>query len=303
MVCDNFGQFGLHKFGITGLAAETTEDFCCTVDLPTLDEVAGRFWEKEKAECENKSPEHLYGDGDAVGASVGVVLGTVVNARREKDTNGDTELVAGNDSTTDLFGCDLRHVKNDDGRDEADPKPGNKTTSYKQSIGMGAGLEANADDEDATTDDDGSPTTGKVGDITGHKSTKEGTGREDGDNERLLPGRESEASFVGAALGIFGVIGILAGVEVDEKVHAQDAIDVARVIAEEDTSKGSKGTHKIGFDGDGGLNAASVRRSDQARSARHDEGGPVISSDIGIWAVDEMVLLEYLGWFKEGEEE
>ena len=39
----------------------------------------------------------------------------------------------------------------------------------------------------------------------------------------------------------------------DEVLHAQDTGDVSGIITEEDTTKGSKGTHQVSPDGDGGL--------------------------------------------------
>ena len=62
-----------------------------------------------------------------------------------------------------------------------------------------------------------------------------------------------------------------AGVLSNDIVHTLDTIDVAGVIAEEDTTKGSKSAHEIGLVGNGRLNTICVRRGGQ-HDLRHDEG-------------------------------
>ena len=67
-----------------------------------LDIVTGGLGEHEETAAEDESPQELDGNGDAVRARVRAVLGTVVDARSEKQTDGDAELVARDESTTDL---------------------------------------------------------------------------------------------------------------------------------------------------------------------------------------------------------
>jgi len=61
----------------------------------------------------------------------------------------------------------------------------------------------------------------------------------------------------------------------NEEVHTQDTGDVSRVITEEDTTKGSKGTHQICLEGDGGLDASSIDAApaDGANSTGHFDTG------------------------------
>lgn len=69
------------------------------------------------------------------------------------------------------------------------------------------------------------------------------------------------------------IVGVEASVEGNEVVHAEDAADVAGIIAEEDAPEGSEGTHEVSLEGDGGLDTARVGRSDEAyTSSRHDGG-------------------------------
>ena len=49
-------------------------------------------------------------------------------------------------------------------------------------------------------------------------------------------------------------------------------VEHLHTVAEEDTAKGSEGAHEIGLDGDRGLDAASIGRSHETRTARHGEG-------------------------------
>ena len=65
-------------------------------------------------------PEELDSNGDPVRTSVGPVLGCVNDATGQEETNSDTELVAGYDSSSDLSGSNFGHVENDDGGDESD---------------------------------------------------------------------------------------------------------------------------------------------------------------------------------------
>ena len=44
----------------------------------------------------------------------------------------------------------------------------------------------------------------------------------------------------------------------NEVVHTKDTANVSGVIAKEDTSKGSEGTHQVGPDGDRGLDAHGI---------------------------------------------
>lgn len=44
----------------------------------------------------------------------------------------------------------------------------------------------------------------------------------------------------------------------DEVGHSLDAIDVARVVAEVDTTESGKGTHEVGLPGDGSLDAVDI---------------------------------------------
>lgn len=65
----------------------------------------------------NSRPEELNGDWDSVRSRVHAVLRGVHDTSSKEETNGDAELVARYNRTTDFTRCDFTHVENDDGRD------------------------------------------------------------------------------------------------------------------------------------------------------------------------------------------
>jgi hypothetical protein len=75
--------------------------------------------------------------------------------------------------------------------------------------------------------------------------------------QRLLP-RGENCSF-GAVDGV------------NEVIHALDTVDVARVVSEEDTTKGGKGAHHVRLEGDRSLDAIDIARAGWNCTARHDD--------------------------------
>ena len=120
VVGDDFGKFLLDVLGLGGLSADTGQDSSGFVELTLDNEVSWRLWEHEETSGEDDSWDQLDGHWDAVGAAVEAVLGSIVDARRNHQTEGDGELVTGNNRATNLAGCNFGHVQNDDGRDETD---------------------------------------------------------------------------------------------------------------------------------------------------------------------------------------
>ncbi len=150
------------------------------------DKVSGGFREQEESGCEDDGGDELDGDRDAVRAGIQSVLGGVVDAGGNHETQGDGELIAGDDGTTNLAGSDLGHVQDDDGRDETDTETSDDTADGEESNGGGSQLESNTDGKDTAASDDGSPTSEPVGEVTGENGAEEGTGGEDGDDERVV---------------------------------------------------------------------------------------------------------------------
>lgn len=269
VVGNNLSEFLLDVVGSLGLATETGQDLSSLLEVALLYEVTWGLWEEDKSNTEDQGPEHLERNRNAVSTSVQSLLGAVVDARSEKETDGDAELIAGDQSTTNLSGADLRHVQNDDGRDETDTETSDETTGDNETETLDSSLEDNTDEEDTAAQDDGGSATNPVSEVTSDQSTEEGTGRENGGDEGLLP----VGKGVGGELG--GIGGDRSALhEVDEGLHAQDTGDVSGVITKVDTTKGGKGTHQVGLEGDGSFDTLHISGSVQSGNctARHDEG-------------------------------
>lgn len=89
-----------------------------------------------------------------------------------------------------------------------------------------------------------------VGEIAGNEGTEEGSAGENRDDERGVRGRD--------LLGAGELDGIL------KDLGAQDSVDVAGVVAEEDATERGKGADHVGLPGDGGLDAVDVLRGGNA---------------------------------------
>lgn len=104
-VGDDLSKLDLDILGRLGLATEAGEGSGGRGNVATLDEVARRIGQEEETAGENDSPDELDGDGNAVCASVWTALGTVDHTGSKHDTNGDAELVAGNQGATNFAGA------------------------------------------------------------------------------------------------------------------------------------------------------------------------------------------------------
>ena len=187
VVGNDFGKLLLNILGINRLATETGEHVGSTIELASLDEVTWRLRQEKQANAKDESPEHLNGHRDAVGAGVEAILGAVVHAGCKQNTNGNAELVSGDERATDLARRDLRHVQDDDSRDESDTETSNNTARDKELVVSGSDLKNDSGEEDAASRDDGGAATNEIGAVTSNQSTQEGTEREEGHDHGLLP--------------------------------------------------------------------------------------------------------------------
>ena len=192
VVGDNLRQFGADELRIAGLVTDTAKSLGGTGQIALLDEVTRRLGQEKETGTKDESPGDLDTDGDAVGAGVGAVLGGVVDAGSQHQTNGDAELVTRNDGATDLAGRNLGHVQDNDGRNETDTKTGNQTADHEQSSSGGSSLKNDTDNEDSAAGDNGSTTTKPIGQVTSDQSAEESTSRQNGSDQRLLPGRNDK---------------------------------------------------------------------------------------------------------------
>lgn len=244
-VGDNFGEFDLDEFRVSGLTTETDKGVASLLELALLDEVTRRVGKEEETGSEDDSPCELDTDRNAVSSSVRSVLGEVADDRGKHDTDGNAELVTGNESTTDLARADLGHVEDDNGRNESDTETSEETTD--DDSGQGGSSEHLNDDTsevDTATSDDSRTTTHHIGEITSNEGTEEGTGGKDRDDEGGV--RRRDGGSIGTGDGS------------NEFRGGEDTVDVTRVVTEEDTTEGGEGAHHVGLEGDGGLNSVDI---------------------------------------------
>ena len=129
--------------------------------------------------------------------------------------------------------------------------------------------ESLTNDVDNATSNDGPLATNDVGSVTGDEGTEEGTGREDGGDERQVATREGR---VAASCDLGGDVG-LALDESDEDTRASDTVDVTGIVTEEDTTERGEGAHEVGLPGDGSLDALNIVSCGETPSGRSDLGG------------------------------
>lgn len=98
---------------------------------------------------------------------------------------------------------------------------------------------------DNTAQNDGPFSTNEVGKVTGNQGAKEGSARQDRDDQRSVGFRDSCLADTLDSL--------------DEDLGAQDTVDVTGVITKEDTTERSESTEKIGLPGNGSLDMLNVR--------------------------------------------
>lgn len=142
------------------------------------------------------------------------------------------------------------HVQNDDGGLKTDTDTRNETTSddgTESMFGAGDHLNNDTDHVDKAADNDSPLSADPIRDVTSSESTEEGTGRQDGGDESLVA--------LSKLLRTDAVDGL------DEDLGALDTVNVSRIITEENTTKGGKGTHHVGLPCDGSLDIFDGLRS------------------------------------------
>lgn len=170
-VGDDFSQLLLDELRVDRLTTDGSQSLSSLLELALLDEVTRRLGQTGDTTTKDQSPGELDTDWDAVRATVHTILSTVDNARGEEKTDGDAELVAGDQGAANLSRADLRHVKDDNGRFETDTETSDEATGREKRDAGGDNLHNDTDHEDEATDDDGGTTTDEVGNVTSGEST------------------------------------------------------------------------------------------------------------------------------------
>lgn len=105
LVGDDLGDLRLDILGVLGLTSDPGKGLDGVFDAATLDKVSGRVGEEEQTTSEDDGPRELEADGDLVGLHAVEVLGSVDDAGSEEETDGDAELVTGDEGTANLLGA------------------------------------------------------------------------------------------------------------------------------------------------------------------------------------------------------
>lgn len=269
VVGNDLGKLVLDEGGVTRLVANLGERNGGLLEITLLDPEARGLGEEEETRAEDDGPKELDADGDTVGAGVVAVLGRVDDAVGEQDADGDGELVAGDERAADLLGRNLRHVEDDDGRDEADTDTCDETTDDEEGqLVSTRDLEDATDAEDDTASDDSDAATEEVGKVTSNKRAKEVSRRQDRGHERLFPARKGKVGGQVCSIGREARI-LLAGVHPDEVGHTEDTTHPAGVVSEENAAEGSKDAHEVRLDGDRGLDPAGIGSTEHNSTSRH----------------------------------
>ena len=170
-------------------------------------------------------------------------------------------MVAGDQCTADLLGCNFGHVENDDGGDKSNTKTSDETTDNHDSESGRSSLKNATNREDQTSHDNRRSAANEISDITSNNGTEESTRRQDGCGERLLPRRQSKVlDYSGVWISSSRRI-VETSVELDEVRHSQDTRHPSRIVSEKDTTERCKSTHEVGLDRHGRLNARRVGRT------------------------------------------
>ncbi|KAI6771614.1 hypothetical protein HG531_009239 [Fusarium graminearum] len=140
---------------------------------------SGGLGEEEDANSEKKSPEEVETVGDPPRSAAVVVVGAPVDHLGTPDTEGDEELVAGDNDTSDDGRSTLGLVHGDSDREGTDTKTSDETTNSVLVPGvLGSDLNDGTDTGPESRDRDGSSTADGVAKVTGNERAEQASNRE-----------------------------------------------------------------------------------------------------------------------------
>lgn len=176
--------------GLGGLGLSTT------AVLP-----AGRLAHDQHAGAHDSGGDETDAHGDAPRALGLDGLGAVVDTVGDEDTEGDEQLVGGDESTTGLAGRGLGLVHGRQDGERADAETVNKTANDDLVPLVGGGDAHDvADDVDDAPEGDGELAAEPIGDGGGDQSANQAAGAEHGDHQTLTNVTETEdAVLLGVA--------------------------------------------------------------------------------------------------------
>lgn len=209
------------------------------VDLALAVHVPGRLLEGPDTDTQDEGPQPAQPNDDAPGGrAVHLVrVGAVVEARGEEDAQGDEELVRAHQGPSDPGGCRLGLEHGDHETEGADAESGDETAEHELDPGGGGGdLNDKAHGDDGAGEGDGGAAAEGVGEGGAQQGADEGADGEKADDE------------AGAEVGE-GAVLAEAGLEVG---HFEEARDLTRVVAKDETAHGDEDAHAEGAVGEPG---------------------------------------------------
>ena len=116
---------------------------------------------KDHATSENRGPDKLDRNGNAIRGMILSVLCSVVENVGEEETYGDSPLVETDDGTANPLGRAFGLIQWDQSGDQTHAETSKDTTGDEEGNGRCRGLESDTDGEDQTRSND-SPFTAKI---------------------------------------------------------------------------------------------------------------------------------------------
>lgn len=202
------------------------------LDLVLLNQVSWRLGHTQHTNNKDDGPGETQSQWDSPGSSVSVPLGTVGSTVTQKDTQGDTQLEANNQSTSDLFRSDFGDEKRRDDRHGTDGETGNKTTDEELvPFVSGGDLDNDTDDVNDHREHKTDSSTVDISDLTEENTTDSTTNVENGDHQT-----DSDV----------GQVVLTSSVQLteslDEVRHVHETGDGTSVETEHETTKGDEET-------------------------------------------------------------
>lgn len=196
--------------------------------LTLRNEESWGLWQHEHTNTQNKTPQDLDGQWDSVRSSGVDLVGTLVDASSQEDTDSDGPLVTRDNGTSDPLRSSLGLVQRNSRRDQTNTQTGDNSADQKERNGGSGGLQSSTQVENNERRDNQTPTSAQsIVNGRSNQSTEESTGGQNRDDQRRFVGGESDL--------------VLWEVRLDPR-HGHDTRDGTSVVTEKDTTEGGENT-------------------------------------------------------------
>lgn len=186
VISGDFGQFFQQSGVLNVESSKLGEGLGSLFGLALLDVPAWSLGQENATDEDNDGPCELHSNRNAVRSTVVALLGCIVNDGGEKKTNGNCKLVAADDGTADPFRAGFRLVERDGSRDHAYTVAREETACDEHGNFGRSSLQDDSEAENDAAGDEAKTSTKKVSDGSSRQSSKECSGRQNGDNLRCL---------------------------------------------------------------------------------------------------------------------